>query len=320
MHISNKLRNYFYKLQVIDPLDINKFIFKYIIFQLFKTKNIIPFLITTSVIGFSIITEETTFIFLPQSNLTTFASFFIFLLAVSILVLALYPLFIIILLNFFISFIVTNSLSRYVIKITILFVCLIIGSIFFVGFHTVHYIIIIELFFAWTGLFIILVNVYIAYKEHRIINLSRLNIIFMVVIAFTMYRPLLLVFVRTSQEFNFTTVNNQFYLTPPNCALLQNLNGRNTLPPENDIFNNKEYFKQLPDNGGCYIYKNVIGYTFASDFTLKIRRNIYPIIGADGKKFNQYVRLSCYYGNCSSKTDIILKDSGDISNELFTIH
>ncbi|MEN9947160.1 MAG: hypothetical protein RLZZ293_1546, partial [Pseudomonadota bacterium] len=64
-HLIDKLANYYAQLKQLDLLEFNRFLFKQIILQLFRTENILPFIVATCAIGFSITLQASEFIFIP---------------------------------------------------------------------------------------------------------------------------------------------------------------------------------------------------------------------------------------------------------------
>ncbi len=313
-----KFRAHVDEVRQIDLLDFNKFIFKHVLLHLFKTDNILPFFIAIGVIGFSVIVQESRFIFIPQSSVAAFASFFIFALIVSIIILVIYPLFIIFLVNFLTSHLKAPTYTKLVIKFAILLAAYVVGIIAFTNSSVVPREK-IQIVLIWIGLYFILTGLYLTHlKHHDLTKLTKTKIGFILLVALTMGSPLILIFMHISEALNVTNINTQVYLNANNCQLLNNLNGKNRVSESNNILYNQNYFYQLPNNQGCYIYGNTIRYGFAYDFVLLVKKNIVPLISAHGVKYNEYVRLSCYAGNCYSENHIFFKNKDDIYANLIS--
>lgn len=311
-----QLKNYFEQLQAINLLEFNKFIFQRLILHLFKTENILPFLIAACIIGFSVLVQASRFIFIPQTSVAAFASFFIFTVVISVLTLVIYPVFIIILVNFLSSYITSTATLKFSLKFSSLLLSFILGVTYFTG-QVISTTIKLEIIVLWLGLYFILTSLYLTHLQHNtLLTWSKTKIIFGLFIIIIMSRPLILIFLHTSEALNFTNINPQVYLPAPMCALLHNLDGQAELPKPNNIFYNNQYYAELPKQQGCYIYNNTIRYSFAYDFVLMVKKNINPIIGKTGIKYNEYVRLSCYANNCYSENYIYFKDSNDLNNDL----
>lgn len=311
-------RSFLSQLKEINLLDFNKFIFNHLILHLFKTETILPFIIAACVIGFSVIAQASRFIFIPQTSIAAYASFFIFTLIVSLITLIIYPVTIIFIVNFIGSYIKGTSGLKFTIKITMLVASFIAGIILFTN-QNVAWSQKIQIVIIWIALYFVLSSLYLTHLTHNsIFKLSKIKIIFLVIVAITMSRPLMLIYLHMSEAINFTSINSQTYLPAGNCALLRNLDGNDKISDDNSIFNNKKYYLELPNNQGCYIYGNTIRYSFAYDFVLLVKKNIQPVISPKGIEYNEYVRLSCYAGNCYSQNHIFYKATEDLYAELLT--
>jgi|GEM_PF-1563133 len=309
-------RSFINQLKEINLLDFNKFIFRHLILHLFKTENILPFIIASCAIGFSLIVQASRFIFIPQTSIAAYASFFIFTLVVSIITLIIYPVTLIFIVNFIGSYIKGNSFYKLAIKLIMLITSFIAGIIIFTN-QNVSLNAKIQIVLIWIGLYFVLVSLYLTHITHNnLFKLTKSKILFIALVAIAMSRPLVLIYLHMSEAINFTSINAQTYLTSANCALLKNLDGNDQVSEDNSIFYNKKYYIDLPDNQGCYIYGNTIRYSFAYDFVILVKKNIEPILSKHGTKYNEYVRLSCFAGNCYSENHIFFKSSEDIYDEL----
>jgi hypothetical protein len=94
------------------------------------------------------------------------------------------------------------------------------------------------------------------------------------------------------------------------------LDGTEKVAANNIIFNNLNYYHDLPNSQGCYIYGNTIRYSFAYDYVLLIKKNIIPITRENGLQYNEYVRLNCFAGNCYSENHLFFKVNQDLYDNL----
>ncbi len=303
--------------QKINLLDFNKFIFREIIVNLIKTEHLLPIVIAVCIAGFSVIVELSNYIFLPQTSIGAYASFFLFTLVVSLVSLVIYPTLIIILVNFISSHIRGNSRFKMIIKLLALLAGFIAGTASLASHANIYQK--IQIVFIWIGLYLILINLYLAHHLHNnLFKLTRTKIILILLVSSIMVKPLVLIYIHISEAINYTTINPQVYLPPTNCQLLRNFN-ENKLDldnQQNTIFNDRRYYQELPNNQGCYLYGNTIRYGFAYDYVLLIKQNIKPIQGRNGTLLNEYVRLNCYAGNCYSENHIYFKTENDIYSSL----
>lgn len=316
MFLTRKLCRYFQKTQNIDLLDFNKFIFRYVIVHIFKKENIIPFIIATCVIFTSILIFEAEFIFIPQSSLPSFVSFFVFVLATSMIAMAIYPLIVMLLINLIGSFWHKNSFVKSILMLLIIFLSFILGIVVLSGPRATLEVK-VETFIVWVGCYFILVEMYLTYLHNNsLLKMGKSKYLVIVIIAVLITHPLSMVALHSVQVMNFTTVNPQTYLAKSNCDLLKNLDGKYNLPDDNSILNDPAYFRETSDKSGCEIYNNVIRFSFATDYVLMIKKNIHPIIATDGQRYNEYVRLNCYSGYCYTENYIFFNADNDINEAL----
>lgn len=310
--VHRRITKFLDKLRLINLFDFNKFIIKNIIYHMFKTRNILPFIIAATVIGFSVITEESRYIFIPQTSLTAYASFFIFTLIMSIITLLIYPIFIIIIVNFITGYIKGTTVFKYSIKFSILLASFIIGIAFFTR-NSVDTLGKIQIIIIWVGLYITLGSMYIAHLTHNdLFRLSKLKFGFIAFVCLLTAKPLLLIDLHTSEALNFTNINPQVYLTAQNCELLHNLGGRKLIIESNSTLSDINYYRELPNNQGCYIYGNIIRYSFGYDYVLMVKKNINPMKNKRNLEYNEYVRLNCFAGNCYSEDHIFFLQTEDL--------
>lgn len=311
-----RICEFFQATRTINLLDFNKFILRNIIHHIFNTRNLLPFIIALCVIGFSITTEESRYIFIPQTSVAAYASFFIFTLIVSVVTLLIYPIFIIITVNFVTSYLHGTTKSKYTIKLIVL----ILSFVFGVEFFSPDYIDVIQkiqVVIIWLGLYLVLISMYLAHLKHNNpLKLSRLKFIFLFSVLGLAAQPLLRIDLHTSEALNFTNINPQVYLTAQNCALLHSLITTQELPPDNNTLYNEKYYRELPNGQGCYIYGNIIRYSFGYDYVLLVKKNLRPIVDKHNVEYNVYVRLNCFAGNCYSENNLTHQRNNDIYEEL----
>src|SRR5579863_3568642 len=105
-----KLMIYYTELSELQLNDFNKFIFTKILAKALKFNTVVPILAALSVVAFSIALQTKYYVFIPQSSITAFASYVIFASVTSLLILVMYPLAIIIILNY-VGFKVRKSIN-----------------------------------------------------------------------------------------------------------------------------------------------------------------------------------------------------------------
>lgn len=315
-YIGLRISSFFRATRKLDLLDFNKFILRNIIYHIFNTRNLLPFVIALCVVGFSLITEESRYIFIPQTSVAAYASFFIFTLIVSIITLLIYPIFIIVTVNFITSYLRGTTKVKYAIKLITLIISFIIG----VEFFSPDYIDLlqkIQVVVIWLGLYLVLISMYLAYLKHNNpLKLSRLKLIFLFSVLVLAAQPLIRIDLHTSEALNFTNINPQVYLTAPNCALLHSLSSNGEIATNNNTLDSTKYYRELPNNQGCYIYGNTIRYSFGYDYVLLVKKNIHPIVDEKNHEYNVYVRLNCFAGNCYSENNLIYPRKDDFYEEL----
>lgn len=310
----SKLVNYFRELNSIDLLEFNEFIFRKLILSAFKADNILPFVVGISILTISISIQRSIFIFIPQGSIASFASFILLVLAIAVSTILIYPLIIIFCVNYF------GHKIRSVLKHLFLWVKL---FVILVAFYSCITLISpswkdMEYRFymtcVWFLLYFILANLYLADKQQKsMFRLSKSRLLMFALFLIMVFPQFVSIFIRTSSMINYTTVNPKLYLTSPSCQLLSR--NPSNFESANLTINNPEYFKPSPD-GGCFLYSNSIRYGFASDYTIIFQRNLKSVAGRDNKLYNQYVRLSCYSGNCYASDSINVEKKLDVYGDM----
>lgn len=312
--IKNKLINYYHELNSIDLLEFNNFIFRKLILSTFKTDNILPFMVGISILTISISIQRSIFIFIPQGSIASFASFILLVVAIAIATILIYPLIIIFSVNYL------GHKIRGVLQHMFPWIKL---SFIVAAFYTCITLISpswkdleyrVYMTGVWFLLYFILANLYLAHKsQDSMFKLSKSRLLLFVLFLIAVFPQFVSIFIRTSSMINYTTVNPKLYLTSPSCQLLSR--NPSNFESGNLTINDSEYFKQTAD-GGCFLYSNSIRYGFASDYTIIFQRNLKAVAGRDNKLYNQYVRLSCYSGNCYASDSINVEKSIDVYGDM----
>jgi hypothetical protein len=316
--LKRKVQNYFNELSSIDLFEFNDFVFRNIILKVFKADNILSILIAVSILAISVMIQQSIFIFIPQGSIASFASFILLVLAISITTILLYPLIIIFLVNYFghrVRGVFRNAFLwvKLVVIIIAFYMCITIISPAWKDLQYRLYMTCV-----WLLLYFILANLFLAFKhQDSMFKLSKSRLLLFAIFLAMVFPQFVTIFIRTSTMINYTTVNPKIYLSQPSCELLS----RSTTKFEsaNLTINKPEYFKHVAD-GGCYLYSNAIRYGFASDYTIIFRKNLLPIPGRKDGLYNQYIRLSCYSGNCYAADNINVASDSDIYGDMIKIN
>ena len=308
------LADYLNELDNINFMQFNRFIITKILANALKFNTILPVLIAIGVVAFSLAMQDGYYIFIPQSSITAFASYVIFACVSSVLVLVLYPLVIILFLNY-----VGNKIKPLLNKAFFPFKVLVLIAGFFIcirimssaNFSMVSRIYITGL---WTLFYFMLVNLYISYSNNNgIIKFSRFRIFFALVFVGLLVKPFLIMFIYTSQMINYTSINSKVYLSQTNCDLITSPIGDKDRSNNMAVFN-PTYFESVA--GGCRLLNNTIRYGFGGDYVLIFKKNINPIINSQNEGYNAYLRLTCYAGNCYSQDNFFTLSAKDSQSNL----
>ena len=312
------LHNYYTEIKDINLDDLNKFIAQKLILNSLKVNTILPFLIAFVVVIFSFIIQRKIYVFLPQSNITSFASYMVFTGTISLLVLIIYPLLIIFLLNY-LGQRVRNTFRNLFLPVKLL----ILTAAFFICIYFLTHSFLdlskrIYLTTLWLCLYFLLINLYLAYlHNNNILKITKFRLIFVLIYVVLMAKPYLYMFLYTSEMINYTSVNPYIYLGKTNCQLISRpIHSENN--PHNLAINDPSSVTFEPD-GGCFVEWGSIRYGFASDYVLVFKKNINPVI-KNNHEYNVYVRLNCYGGNCYSDDDEFVLKGDDISGELIRLN
>lgn len=310
----NSVTSYLDELTKVDFKNFNKFILTKILANAIKFHTILPIMIAMGVVAFSLALQDGFYIFIPQSSITAFASYVIFACVASALVLVLYPLAIILVLNY-----IGNKIRSRIkhlffpLKLFILvlafYVCVTIMT--HTSFNLNERLYITGL---WTLFYFFLVNIYLSYTSNNgAIKFSKIRTVFALIFIALLIKPFLIMFVFTSQMINYTSVNANLYLSQTNCKLITTPIGDEDRS-KNMAINDQRLYKAV--DGGCYIYSNSIRYGFGGDYVLIFKKNIDPIVNSNKQKYNSYVRLTCYAGNCYAQDNILTLSNEDSQSAL----
>ena len=316
-YTKSSFKNYIHELNSVDLIKFNQFIFKNILAHSLKVNTIVPIMVAIGVVAFSLAIQDTFYVFIPQSSITSFASYVIFACITSILVLILYPLIIIIAINY-IGHKLKNVLTKMFLpfKILVLMVCfyLCVRVVMAAGFSEGARLYVAGL---WVLLYFLLINIYItAVNNGGTLKFIKFRVLFAVIFIGLFVKPFLFMFLYTSEMINYTSINSEIYLSKINCSLISTpISGKNDT--SNLTINNPKYYKETSD--GCYVYANTVRYGFGSDYVVIFKKNMAPFTNKKGKEFNAYVRLTCYSGNCYASDNVYTLHSEDSVAELIRI-
>lgn len=304
------LCNYFHELSAIDFGLFNKFIIQQIFMKAIRFQTIIPVMAVIGIVAFSFSLQDSFYVFIPQSNVTSFASYLLVACVASILLLVLYPLLIILVLNY-IADKTRNWFKKAFIPIKVIalilafYFCIVMitGESAFRMSQRIH------VAFLWLLLYFTLLNLYMSYSHPSgELKLSKLRMIFGVLFLVLMIRPFLIIFLFTSEKINYTSFNPTVYLSQKDCALISSpIVGIND--PKNLSINDPRFFRVA--NDGCYLSGNLIRYGFGGDYVIVFKKNIHPLTGHDDKNYNAYMRLNCYSGGCYADDNFFVDEDKD---------
>lgn len=307
------ISSYFNELNNVDFNLFNEFIVNKLIANSLKLNTIVPIMLAIAVVAFSFSLQDSFYIFIPQSSITSFASFLLFACVASLLLLILYPLLIIMILNY-IAYKLRNKLKtaflplKLIILVLGFYICVVIltGSSNFTVSQRLN------IAGLWLLLYFTLINLYISYSHNSgKVKLTKFRVLFGVIFILLLIKPFLVIFLYTSEKINYTSFNPKVYLTKANCNLITtSISAKDNL--KNMSINNPMFYRT--DANGCYLSGNLIRYGFGSDFVLIFKKNILPIKANDNKSYNAYMRLNCYSSNCYADDDFfVLNDKDEIN-------
>lgn len=308
-HLQNSFKNYIHELNALDLVDFNKFIVQKLLLRSMNIHTILPLLAVIGVIAFSISLQDAFYVFIPQSSITAFASYVVFACVTALAVLFLYPLLMIVLLNY-LAHKLRLVFKRLLLPVKIL-ILIVVFHIFIkiVSNTTVSESLRIYMTGVWFLFYFVMANFYLVYKEHMSIRkLSRFKVAAVVLFIILFVKPFLLMFLYTSEVINYTAINPNIYLSHQNCTLISTPIDKE-VPNSNMTINDTRFFESSAEN--CLIKGNAIRYGFSSDYVIIFKKNVEPIKNKSNQDYNAYVRLICYYGNCYSDDNVVAKANND---------
>lgn len=296
-------KNYLNEISSIDLLELNRFIFTKLFLGAFFSKDkMVQVAAILVLVIFGVNYKASGYLFLPQNNLTSFGTFIILHFVMAIVVLLLYPVIIIVFLNYISYYIgiLVKGKKLFAIKVlmmlTLFYICIRLPESVKMlrGFEA--YVI-----SSWFALYLLQVNMFLNYTKHKTIFFRRgeQRGLFYLFIFLTL-KPLSVVYDHTGAIMDTRVVNSDIYLDSPSCELIK---GKDTIitDAKNLAINDSRVFES--SQNGCFIHSNNIRVGFASDSAILFKRNLVPI-AYENRKVNEWVMLSCYYGvnNCFAKT------------------
>lgn len=312
-YIAKSFKQYIKEWSEADLLGFNKFLIRDVLVHLFKLDNIIPIMMALILLGISIQAQESVYIFIPQSSITSFISFILIQFAIALLILLVCP-FIIILIFNHIGYKLPHIISKVFLPVKLIllvitfYLCLKFAAH---GTFKVHDKFLIMLL--WCGLYFFLMNLYLAQKHHQNpLKLTTFRISFAIFFILIIVKPFSTILYLTSEMINYMEINPSLYLTQTNCKLISKpLNS--SIQKSNLSSNYSQYFESA--DGGCYLNGNLIRLGFASDYIVIFKQNIQPV--KDGKlSYNYYARLNCYSGSCFVE-NVKLDAEHDLNTQVF---
>ncbi len=293
--IVKSFKQYLKEWSEADLLGFNKFLIKNVLFHLFKLDNILPIIVGILLLGLTIQSQKSVYIFIPQSNITVFISFILLQFAIALLMLLVCPFIIILIFNH-----VGHKLPHIIPKIFLPVKLILLITTFYLclkytsggTFKLNENFLII---FLWSGLYFFLMNLYLAQKHHQNpFRLTTFRIIFAIIFLFIVMGPFSTILYRTSEIINYMEINPSIYLSNINCKLIFKQHN-SSIEAQNLSINDNKYVEI--NDGGCYLTGNIIRIGFASDYTVIFKQNIQPVKEGN-HDYNYYARLNCYSGNC----------------------
>jgi hypothetical protein len=279
-----------------------------------KVNNILPFIIAIVVVIFSVIVQQNIYVFLPQSSITSFASYMVFTGSISLLVLIIYPLVIIVLLNY-----LGEKIRDYLrgMLVPLKLVLLIIIFYFCISALTGGWLTLNQRLYMtclWGCLYFLLINLYLAYlHDNNIMKITKFRLLFVFIFAGLLAKPYLYMFLHTSEMIDYTSVNPYINLSSNNCKLISNpIHVENN--PQNLTYNDPNSVEKNPD-GSCFLHWGAVRYGFGGDYVILFKKNIKPVM-RNGALYNDYVRLNCYAGNCYADDEHFVRRSDDLTGGL----
>ncbi len=297
-----------------DLHQFNKFIVKNILRHLFRFDNLLPFVAVIMLLALSVQSMSAAYTFIPQSNITAFATFVLMQIAMALMILLVYPFIVIIIFNYIgyrLPFIIPQIFLP--VKLFLLLTAFY-SVIHYFSPSTVKIGDQLHILAVWFALYFLLMNLYLAFKHHRHpLKQSGFRAMIAIVFVMLLLKPFSEVLYRTSERINYLEINAKLFLPITSCKLIAApIPGAN--PQDSNLtVNNPGYFERA-DNG-CYLYANTIRLGFASDYIVIFKKNVNSV-SESGNLVNYYARLNCYSGNCFVEDNIRYKSHHDLNAEM----
>lgn len=312
-YLTSSFRQYCKEWSEADLEKFNVFIFKNILRHIFRLESILPILMVILVVALSIQAQRATYIFIPQSSLTAYATFVVLQLSIALLVIFIYPFLIILSFNY-IGYRLPHIIPRIflptklVLLLLTFYLCLRL-----ISHDTLKPVIEVLVVATWASLYFFLMNLYLAYKHKRnALHLGKFRLIFIVLFFALMIKPFSMMLYRTAEMINFMEVNPLLFIDSNQCKLIgRKINS--SVKDTNMAINSPDIIEHTTN--GCFLYGNVIRFGFASDYVVMFKKNIHPVAEADGL-YNYYAHLSCYSGNCFVEDNVRINVLNDISAKI----
>jgi len=312
-HLRESFRQYCKEWSEADLGKFNIFILKNILRHIFRTESIIPILVVVLVVAVSIQAQRASYIFIPQSSITAYATFLILQLAISLLVIFIYPFLIILLFNYLgyrLPHIIPRIFlpTKVILLLTTFYLCLRFLSH---GKLTPDFELMVVA--TWTSLYFFLMNLYLAQKHGRdVFKTGKFRLILIFIFIAFMIKPFSMILYHTSEIINYMEINPLVFIDNTQCKMLsQKIN--TSVSDSNLSISNPDLVEHTAN--GCYLYGNIIRLGFASDYVIIFKKNLQPVTES-GRHYNYYTRLNCYSGNCFSEDNIRLDVSNDINAKI----
>ena len=309
-YLHKSFRQYCKEWSEADLEKFNAYIIKNILRHIFRLESIIPILMVILVVAISIQAQRATYIFIPQSNITAYATFVILQLAIAFLVIFIYPFIIILLFNYIgyrLPYIIPRIFlpTKLMLLLTTFYLCL-----RFISHDKLQFTTELLVVATWASLYFFLMNLYLANKHQRsALQLGKFRLIFIFLFLILMMKPFSIMAYRTAEMINFMEINPLVFIDSVQCKLLsRKINS--SVADSNLASNNPQILEHAMD--GCFLYGNIIRLGFASDYVIIFKKNIQPISESDGK-YNYYAHLNCYSGNCFVEDNVRVNILNDIS-------
>lgn len=308
------VRQYIQEWSEADLHQFNKFIVKNILRHLFRFDNLLPFVAVIMLLALSIQSMSAAYTFIPQSNITAFATFVLMQIAMALMILLVYPFIVIIIFNY-IGYRLPFIIPQIFLPVKLFLLLLAFYSVIHnLSPSTVKVGDQFHILAVWFALYFLLMNLYLAFKHHRHpLKQSGFRAMIAVVFVMLLLKPFSEVLYRTSERINYLEINAKLFLPITSCKLITAPIPGMKPQDSNLTVNNPDYYEH--GDNGCYLYANTIRLGFASDYIVIFKKNINSV-SESGEQVNYYARLNCYSGNCFVEDNIRYKYHHDLNAEM----